>query len=342
MNPRPLLLASVAFTSAFSASTFAQTNTYPFPASGNVGIGTTSPAAKLHVGQSNQEIRFDYNGTDSFYGSLRWAGLQLGNNGANRFVAGRTMPGGLFDFYVNNTNEAADYNQSPNGILAMRISSSGNVGIGTTSPLGKLSVTNTTAYDGDESNWTADSISLYGAVDNASGDYFGGITWHNGARRRAGIASVMEHADSDYVGLAFFTQGTDGPGPMAESMRITRSGNVGIGTTNPTHKLAVNGTIKAKEVIVETGWSDYVFADDYALAPLAEVEAHIKEHKHLPGIPSAAQVAANGVSLGEVQAALLAKVEEITLHQIAQQKELASLRAENAALKTRVQQLEIR
>ncbi len=120
-------------------------------------------------------------------------------------------------------------------------------------------------------------------------------------------------------------------------------GRVGIGTTNPTHKLAVNGAIKAKEVIVETtGWSDYVFADDYRLAPLSEVEAHIAANKHLPGIPSASEVAQKGVNLGDVQAALLAKVEEITLHLIAQEKSLNALQAENAALKTRVQSLEQR
>jgi transposase len=106
-------------------------------------------------------------------------------------------------------------------------------------------------------------------------------------------------------------------------LTLLNTGNVGIGTTNPTHKLAVNGTIKAKEVIVETaGWSDYVFADYYVLAPLAEVEAHIKEHKHLPGIPSAAQVAEGGVSIGDMQARLLAKIEELTLHAIEQGKHL--------------------
>ena len=118
-------------------------------------------------------------------------------------------------------------------------------------------------------------------------------------------------------------------------------GNVGIGTTNPTHKLAVNGTIKAKEVLVETtGWPDYVFADNYALCPLSEVEAHIKKHKHLPGIPSASQVANQGVSVGDMQAKLLAKIEELTLHQIAQETRLRaqdariqSLEAENNRLK---------
>jgi hypothetical protein len=125
------------------------------------------------------------------------------------------------------------------------------------------------------------------------------------------------------------------------------SGNVGIGTTNPQHKLAVNGTIKAKEVIVETtGWSDYVFADDYRLAPLTEVEAHIKTNKHLPGIPSAAQVAESGVNVGEVQAALLAKIEELTLHLIAQEKKIMSqqlqFQTEIAGLQTQVRELERR
>jgi hypothetical protein len=116
--------------------------------------------------------------------------------------------------------------------------------------------------------------------------------------------------------------------------RTGQEGNVGIGETNPMYKLAVKGTIKAKEIIVDTtGWSDFVFADDYRLAPLAEVEAHIQEHKHLPGIPSAAQVAEQGVSLGDMQAKLLAKVEELTLHVIAQEKRLQALERENAALR---------
>jgi hypothetical protein len=125
------------------------------------------------------------------------------------------------------------------------------------------------------------------------------------------------------------------------------AGNVGIGTTSPTEKLSVNGRIRAKEVIVETtNWSDYVFAKDYKLASLSEVEQHIRQQGHLPGVPSATEVAEKGVSVGDMQAVLLAKIEELTLHQIAQEKELARLRenekilCENAAaLRAEVQQL---
>src|SRR5690606_3310258 len=88
------------------------------------------------------------------------------------------------------------------------------------------------------------------------------------------------------------------------------------------HKLSVNGTIRATEIIVDTGWADFVFDPDYKLAPLSEVEAHIREKRHLPGVPSAAIVAEEGVSLGEMQKLLLQKIEELTLHQISQEKRL--------------------
>jgi hypothetical protein len=85
-------------------------------------------------------------------------------------------------------------------------------------------------------------------------------------------------------------------------MVVDKTGNVGIGTTVPQYKLAVNGTIGTKDVIVtNTGWSDYVFRPGYRLRPLSEVNAYIQAHHHLPDIPSEAEVKAQGVSVGEMQ-----------------------------------------
>ena len=105
----------------------------------------------------------------------------------------------------------------------------------------------------------------------------------------------------------------------SERLRITSNGNVGIGTLIPTEKLAVNGKIRAQEIKVEnTDWPDYVFSKSYQLPTLQETEKHIKEKGHLPGIPSAAEVKANGIELGEMNAKLLHKIEELTLHLIKQ------------------------
>ncbi|MGH9436534.1 MAG: hypothetical protein ACRD22_01235 [Terriglobia bacterium] len=112
-------------------------------------------------------------------------------------------------------------------------------------------------------------------------------------------------------------------------------GNVGIGTTNPQYPLSVNGTIQAKEVIVNTGWSDYVFGPKYHLESLEDEAAYIKKNHRLPDMPSAAEVKAKGVSVGAVEAKLLAKVEELTLQMIRLNKQNKKLQQELTALKTR-------
>jgi hypothetical protein len=301
----PLSLACLC--SITTAAIHAQTNLWQN--SGNIGIGTLSPSAKLHIGQSNQEIRFDYNGTDSYYGSLRWAGLQFGNNGTNRVVAGRTQPGGLLDFYVNNTNDGADYSQSPNGILAMRMASNGNIGIGTTSPSAKLDIGGPTGGQ-------------YGTLVIKQSDGGEKGLWLQSYENNNAI-SIYHTGSAGVITTDYTISGSHGP-----LLLQTTGGNVGIGTTNPSHKLSVNGTVRAREMIVDnTNWSDYVFADNYKLQSLAEVEAAIKTNKHLPGVPSAQEVSEKGVSIGDIQAVLLAKIEELTLHVIAQQKELGALRA---------------
>lgn len=82
-------------------------------------------------------------------------------------------------------------------------------------------------------------------------------------------------------------------------------------------KLAVNGNIYAKKVkVTQLGWADYVFAPEYVLPTLSQVEKFIQANKHLPNLPSAAEVEKNGIDLGDNQAKLLQKIEELTLYAI--------------------------
>lgn len=104
------------------------------------------------------------------------------------------------------------------------------------------------------------------------------------------------------------------------------SGKVGIGTNNPQNALDVLGTIRATEVKIEAKWADFVFADDYILPSLDEVKAHIDEHKHLPGIPSEAEVQQNGIGVSEITSKMMQKIEELTLYIIKQQEEIELLK----------------
>ncbi len=105
---------------------------------------------------------------------------------------------------------------------------------------------------------------------------------------------------------------------------LNSSGNVGIGTaTTGDHRLAVEGSIGAREVTIgTTSWADFVFEKEYDLLTLEEVEAHIEEKGHLPEIPSEAEVMEDGIKVGEMNAKLLQKIEELTLYLIEQNKHI--------------------
>jgi len=151
-----------------------------------------------------------------------------------------------------------------------------------------------------------------------------------------GNLNLWVHGNDDMI----FTRGS---GSGTESMRITGDGKVGIGTTDFSgdHKLRVEGSIGAREITVEaSGWSDFVFEDDYNLQTLKEVEEYINENGHLPEIPSEEEVIENGINLGEMNAKLLQKIEELTLYMIDVNKEVKQLKSENQELKEKVYRLE--
>lgn len=197
----------------------------------------------------------------------------------------------------------------------------GNVGVGLNAPtrLLHLRVSNSSTTTGQlyiQQNYTGDAWMNFGigttgrhyamGIDNAQGDDLFKIATATSA-----------------TGL---TTGT--------LLSITPGGNVSIGTDNTTYKLNVNGTIRATEIRVETGWADYVFGDGYRLRPLSEVEQYIREHRRLPGVTSAAEIQEDGLQVAKQMTEMMEKVEELTLYIIELNKRLEQLEQENAALKS--------
>lgn len=310
--------------------------------SGNVGIGTSSPSKRLTIGTTGLGagdyavlVEGDENATrfaaigntpvfqgGQFSGTLSSKSATTANSGlawfqgggfdgtTQSFNRGRMVVVAAANWTETSTPTLLSFQTTPAGGVAaverLIVSESGNLGIGTTTP--------------------AASVDIWKAY-NAGTDSLR-FSYNDGTAYWMGIQPYVVGGGN--VGYKIRTNnGTT----TSDSFAITGAGNVGIGTLYPTQKLSVNGTVRAKEVIVDTGWSDHVFADDYQLASLAEVEAHIREKRHLPGIPTAAEVTEGGVSLGDMQAKLLAKIEELTLHQIEQEKELKRLRAEVATIR---------
>lgn len=172
----------------------------------------------------------------------------------------------------------------------------------------------------DTTDNSANAARLY-LLERSGGNFNGGafLRW-DGALNRLNIGTLEEGAATNLLTLDRASQ------------------SVGIGTTtlDNSYALSVNGSIRAKEIVVESGWADFVFAADYRLAPLDEVAAFIDRNGHLPDVPSAAQVAAAGVPLGEMQTRLLQKIEELTLHMIALDRDVRRLQSDNAGLRERL------
>jgi hypothetical protein len=103
---------------------------------------------------------------------------------------------------------------------------------------------------------------------------------------------------------------------------------IGISEGATNHRLTVDGKIACEEIRVQDSddWPDYVFEETYPLQSLKEVQAYIQREKHLPGIPSAAEISESGILIGDMQKKLLEKVEELTLHIIRLEAEIEKLK----------------
>jgi hypothetical protein len=178
----------------------------------------------------------------------------------------------------------------------------GNVGIGVTNPVAKLHI----AGD-DRTN------SLY-ITGSQPGTYY-----TNGSKKWNTFYA------SNYNGFGIYeeTSGLEG-----YRLFIKEGGNVGIGTLNPDSKLTVAGDIQSRKVKVTiNAGADFVFAEDYELKKLEDLQKYIQQHKHLPEIPSAKEMETKGIELGEMNIKLLQKIEELTLYILDQNKKIEALNA---------------
>ncbi len=295
----------------------AQTNT--FPTNGNVGIGTTSPSSF----GSNQPT-LDLRGSSIYRtGSI----MAFSSDLSKGWSIGRADDSSLPDGLVISTSDVAPINFRTGTNTRLTIHESGNVGIGTVNPNDKLHVNGNT------------TLNIY------HGTTQGHLNFRQGQPVTDVAIVTAQHGLATYNGLRI--NGTNGvsigTNNGVERLRVTSSGNVGIGTTDTKgFKLGVNGKIAATEVKVATyaNWADFVFKSDYDLPTLKEVEQHIKENGHLKDIPNADEVKKEGFFLAEMNAKLLQKIEELTLYTIAQQKELQNQEAINKNLEERLQKLE--
>lgn len=233
------------------------------------------------------------NGSLSAFGNTKHS-FDVGPFGSGAGAIMYLGNGGSMEFLISNTSTGANTNVDW-GIPKMIIKRTGLVGIGTSNPVGKLDI-----------NHAGGQIRLSG------GTVAGGV-WTNA---------------TDILYLADWSTGTKG-------LNINMSsGNIGIGTANPDFKLTVNGKIKTEEVqVVVDVPADYVFESGYSLMPLMELEMFVTQNKHLPGMPDAQSLIANGWQIGEMHNKLLEKVEELTLYMI-------ELKKENEDLKKRLTKIE--
>jgi hypothetical protein len=289
---------------------------------GNLGIGTTNPNAQLSLGN----------------GILPQKLLMYDNNDHAKLGFG-VQPFELRMFAPDDAHISFGTVALTDGNTwseKMRISNSGNVGIGTNNPQSKLHIdapldNSVTALTIGNGNATGDLTVPYGAPTGGYNIDF--KTWRDVVPDQVG-ARIRAERINNHLPNSALVQGVDltfstSPGfernQLTERLRINHDGNIGIGTTDPKgYKLAVAGSAIAESVTIKLqgNWPDYVFNPAYNLPPLSDVKTYIDKNQHLPDIPSEAEVVKDGVNLGEMNKLLVKKVEELTLYLIQQNKKL--------------------
>lgn len=305
-------------------TTAANTERVRITPGGRMGVGTASPAHQLHItgnarldgrtlffgaeqtlaGDNSSALYFDGSHSTVSRFTLRdkenavYGSLYGSGDGANFGLLDGDGHWGLIQAKDNYTSFRI------NNAEKMRIrGADGFVGINTTNPSHMLHVN------------SGSNGGLVVVNDNGNTH----IPWTNGWSYLSGAGVIFRTSNN------------------SERMRISPNGNVGIGTTNPTSKLAVNGNVRSKEVLVElSNWPDYVFDDSYQLPTLIEEESFINENGHLSGFKSEAEMEGT-ITVGDVTKRQQEKIEQIMLHLIKMEKDNEAMKSEMKSMETEME-----
>ena len=303
---------------------------------GHVGIGNTSPDAKLDITGG------DWNLENGNPGDLR-----IGNAGSNLRIG--VVTSGI------NTGNARMFSSNSlflgtNNTVHFSINPIGNIGIGTGNTSNRLRVLGQTTSSASVvrvSNSYTGAADVIGVESTSSpmtgygiGGYFlggyRGLHSIGDGTTYTGQVIALEASATGTAGtrIGILGKATGGtinwagyfdPGNVyiAHELRIGAAAFTGVSG----YKVVVDGKILAEELRIKLSqnWPDYVFGEEYELMPLDKLEACIKKTNHLPGIPTAAEVAANGIELGDMQIKSMEKIEELTLYIIQQDKRIHEL-----------------
>ena len=327
---------------------------------GNLGIGTDSPEQLLHV--SGGKIAVGETG-----GVM--ADLTVNTDGTDEIFRGRVS--GATQFIINAVGNVGigtatvteRLRVNGNVLVDDELYVNDRIGVGTTSPSFPIEVDGTTSdarvidvlsqYTGSGTKYgvfascddggTGVRYGVYGSVtgnaSDASSSYgMRGYATTSGPGHVYGGYFSTGNATGGGTEYGVFASASDWGLYVGGGKTYIGTAGMGVGTTTLAsgYMVSVNGKIICEELKVQDSgdWPDYVFADEYELKSLEEVEAHIEANSHLPGVPNAATVEEEGIMIGEMQKVMMEKIEELTLYMIDANKKIKQLENELEAVKS--------
>ena len=314
---------------------------------GNVGINTDSPEDKFQVNSGATKLAIGSAAGESLGYGTSYLGLNASRQPEGWTVSTNSVQnggaiiygdvyGGILFSTLPSTESGSSNRQIPDATVysnvKMKLTPDGKLGIGTVNPICPLDIIQTgdnyiplnTPTANQVGIWAQNSVNGFGWMMNGEGvgelkEMTTPILSFKSGRIAIGNINVSELTSSHQL---FVERGIT-------TAEMNATGHVMIGDisnlpTTPEHKLYVENGITTEEVKVKLKevWSDYVFNEDYELISLESLQEFITTHKHLPEVPDANQVQKDGIELGQMNALLLKKIEELTLYIINQQKQI--------------------